>query len=82
MARKTQTQVRTVDQIIAAAPAFVARDAERACCIPMRDRGYWELMGQEFMAFFSRNEQGESKGYKWETRKVDQLCNLWVWKVA
>ena len=71
----------TAEDIIARTAEFVKREADTsACCIPMRDREYWHLVGQDFMVFFSRNQYGESAEYKWETRYVDQLCNLWIWR--
>jgi hypothetical protein len=72
----------TVEQIIAGTAGFVKREADSntAVCIPMRDREYWALVGKAFMDFFSRNQLGESAEYKWETRHVDGLCNLWIWR--
>jgi hypothetical protein len=79
-AKKTTAKPMTAEQIIAKTAEFVKREADTtACCIPMRDRGYVRLVGQDFMVFFSKNQIGESAQYKWETRHVDQLCNLWIW---
>lgn len=69
------------EQIISQTAEFVGREARSsACCIPMNDRGYWELVGQDFMGFFSKQTFGESAEYQWETRQVDQLRNLWIWR--
>ena len=70
-----------VETIVSQTADFVGREARTsACCIPMRDREYWALVGKAFMDFFSRNPTGESAEYQWETRRVDDLCNLWIWR--
>lgn len=72
---------KTAEEIISETASFVKREADdKACCIPMRDREYWRLVGKDFMDFFIANPLGESTEYKWETRRVDGLCNLWIWR--
>jgi len=39
------------------------------------------LLSQEFIDYFSANSFGESETYKWETRRVDQIVNLKIWKI-
>ena len=70
----------TAEEIVAGTAAFVKAEASKqACGVPMRDREYWALLGQNFMNFFNVHQYGESAEYKWETRHVDGLCNLWIW---
>ena len=64
------------NQIIAKAPQWVRDDARYACCIPMNDAGYQQLLSREFIAFFRGEPQGATDQYEWHTVRVDQLCNL------
>lgn len=79
-----QIKVKTVDEIIESVPFIVSDIASLAkcTCIDMRDRGYWELVGRDFMDHFSRNRFGKSERYQWETRCPDGLLNLWIWSIA
>lgn len=82
MKRQTIVKVQTADEIIENSAAFIAREAaQSACCIPMRDHEYWALVGADFMTYFSKHQIGTGERYQWETRHVDQLCNLWIWRI-
>ena len=81
MTRKPAAKSATVEDILSKTAGFVKREANAtACCIPMNDREYWQLVGKDFMDFFSVNQLGTSEQYQWETRRVDHLRNLWIWR--
>ena len=48
--------------------------------VALHKRDYCELVGFQFVSFFSRHQSGKTPKYPWETRKVDELTNLHVWK--
>ena len=50
--------------------------------VALHNRDYCELVGFQFVSFFTRHQNGTTPKYTWETRKVDKLINLRVWKTA
>jgi hypothetical protein len=38
------------------------------------------LISREFVDFFKEYPYGETDKYMWETKKVDQLQNLYIWR--
>ena len=53
--------------------------------IPLHDHGAADyiqagFISQEFVDFFKANWFGETDKYMWETKKVDQLQNLYIWR--
>jgi len=74
-----QQRTITADSIIEAVPWLAEEAARSAGSVPMNNREYWALVGPAFMDFFSRNLNGQTDKYTWETRIVDDLRNLWIW---
>ena len=77
-----QQQTITADSIIEAVSWLAKELSDRPAGIPMNKPEYWGLVGMAFMDFFSCNLNGESDKYTWETRIVDDLRNLWIWRKA
>jgi len=75
----------TVGEIMGKAPNWLKEDAEKfGRMIPLTDSGYIELVGTEFVKFFSRfeNMEGETNEWKWHVRRVDELINLTIWSLS
>ena len=40
------------------------------------------LYGSEFIAYFESEPFGSSDLYQWDTKRVDEIINLHIWKVS
>ena len=68
------------NSIIESVPFIVRQLDQYGAGVNMADQDYRDLVGKEFVDFFTVHPFGETEKYIWETVKVDQLNNLKIEK--